>query len=365
VNSIDLEASLFHPGLAPGVQSNGPGRVPGVRSGAPERSPGSAPESPGVAPGQPESGTSSAARSSQEQDDDSIAAAGAPGRVALGVAYRGQNYHGWQSQADGNTVQDALEKALAAFIGLPRGEIVTTMCAGRTDAGVHALNQVVHFDAPVSREEFSWVRGTNRYLPEDIAVQWAQYVDPDFHARNGARGRKYAFLVRESAVRPALEAGLCGWVFRPLDLATMRDAAKALIGEHDFSSFRSSQCQALSPVKHMRRIDIARIGDYWRFDFEANAFLHHMVRNLMGALITIGTGAQPASYMADLLAERDRALAPPTFPAAGLYFLGPQYDPHLAIPQRTSAHDWLPRVPPELARPDEASPFVSGPAPRP
>ena len=314
---------------------------------------------PGLAPGQPESETPY----SPEQDDVADAAV-PPGRVALGIAYRGQNYHGWQSQPDGRTVQDKLEKALAEFVGLPRGAVVATVCAGRTDAGVHALNQVVHFDAPVAREIFSWVRGTNRYLPEDIAVQWAQNVEPGFHARNGARGRRYAFLVRESAVRPAIEAGMCGWVFRPLDIDAMREAVQALIGEHDFSSFRSSACQALSPVKEMRRIDIARIGDYWRFDFEASAFLHHMVRNLMGALIAIGNGNQPPAYMARLLAERDRALAPPTFPAAGLYFLGPQYDPHLAVPNRTAAHDWLPRVPPELARPDESHPFVSGSAPR-
>jgi tRNA pseudouridine38-40 synthase len=314
---------------------------------------------PGLTPGQPESETPN----SPEQDDAATAAV-PPGRVALGVAYRGQNYHGWQSQPDGKTVQDVLEKALAQFVGLPKGAVVATLCAGRTDTGVHALNQVVHFDAPVSREVFSWVRGTNRYLPEDIAVQWALNVEPDFHARNGARGRKYSFLVRESAVRPALEAGLCGWVFKALDIDAMRQAASALIGEHDFSAFRSSACQALSPVKEMRRIDINRIGDYWRFDFEASAFLHHMVRNLMGALVTIGNGSQPPTFMAELLAQRDRALAPPTFPAAGLYFLGPQYDPHLAIPRRTAAHDWLPRVPLELARPDEVHPFVSGPAPR-
>jgi tRNA pseudouridine38-40 synthase len=312
---------------------------------------------PGPAPGQPES----EAPNSPEQDA-AANAAGPPGRVALGIAYRGQNYHGWQSQPDGRTVQDKLEKALAEFVGLPRGEVVATLCAGRTDAGVHALNQVVHFDAPVTREIFSWVRGTNRYLPEDIAVQWAQNVEPDFHARFGARGREYAFLVRESAVRPAIEAGLCGWVFRPLDGDAMREAARALIGEHDFSSFRSSHCQALSPIKAMRRIAIDRIGDYWRFDFEASAFLHHMVRNLMGALVTVGSGQQPSDYMARLLGERNRALAPPTFPAAGLYFLGPRYDPHLAIPRRTAAHDWLPRVPPELARPDLARPFVSAPA---
>jgi tRNA pseudouridine38-40 synthase len=206
-----------------------------------------------------------------------------------------------------------------------------------------ALNQVVHFDAPVERDEFSWVRGTNRFLPEDIAVQWAQVVPPDFHARNAARGRRYAFLLRESPVRPAIEAGLCGWVFRPLDVAAMRESAQTLLGEHDFSSFRSSQCQALTPVKEVRRIDIAQIGDYWRFDFEASAFLHHMVRNIMGALVAIGSGNHPSSWMAELLAHRRRTLAPPTFPAAGLYFVGPRYDAHLAIPERTSATTGCPR----------------------
>jgi tRNA pseudouridine38-40 synthase len=277
-------------------------------------------------------------------------------RIALGVAYRGRNYNGWQSQPDGNTIQDKLESALAAFVGLARGSFVSTLCAGRTDAGVHALNQVVHFEAPVERDSFSWVRGTNRFLPEDIAVQWAQVVPPDFHARNGARGRRYAFLLRESPVRPAIEAGLCGWIFRPLDIEAMREAARSLLGEHDFSSFRSSQCQALTPVKHLRRIDIAQIGDYWRFDFEANAFLHHMVRNIMGALVAIGSGSHSTDWMAELLAHRRRTLAPPTFPAAGLYFLGPRYDAHLAIPERTCAHDWLPQVPPGHSRPDEGYP---------
>jgi tRNA pseudouridine38-40 synthase len=286
-------------------------------------------------------------------DDAAERTAHAPGRVALGIAYRGAAYHGWQSQPDGRTVQDRLERALASFIGLPEGEIVTTLCAGRTDAGVHALNQVVHFDAPVAREEFSWVRGTNRYLPPDIAVQWAQHVPADFHARNGARGRRYAYVLRESPVRPALESGLCGWMFRPLDADRMRHAADALLGEHDFSSFRSSQCQAATPVKVLREIAIARIGDYWRFDFEANAFLHHMVRNILGALVAIGAGVLEPDAMKDILAQRERTLAPPTFPPDGLYFVGPRYDAHLAIPERTCAHDWLPQVPPEHSRPDE------------
>lgn len=289
-------------------------------------------QTPGLAPGLPDSHTSSLPHGDELAGDSPTHDGQVPGRVALGIAYRGQDYHGWQSQPDGKTVQDALERALAQFIGLPKGEIITTLCAGRTDAGVHALNQVVHFDAPVVRDEFSWVRGTNRYLPEDIAVQWAQHVEPDFHARNGARGRRYAFLVRESAVRPAIEAGLCGWVFKPLDLGRMREAAAALIGEHDFSSFRSSQCQAPSPVKELRRIDIARIGDYWRFDFEASAFLHHMVRNLMGCLVAVGRGRYPAAWMADVLASRDRNQAAPTFMPDGLYLAQVGYPQEFAVP---------------------------------
>ena len=258
-------------------------------------------------------------------------------RIALGVSYRGQGYQGWQSQPNGNTVQDRLEAALAQFAGCP----LTTVCAGRTDAAVHGLNQVVHFDTEIARDPGSWVRGTNRYLPRDIAVQWCRIVTPQFHSRASARGRRYAYLLLESPVRPALEFGAAGWSFRGLDGAAMRAAARHLIGEHDFSAFRSAQCQAKSPVKTLRSIVVARHGAYWRFDFDASAFLHHMVRNVMGCLVAVGTGTRPAEWMAQILASRDRALAAPTFPADGLYFLGPYYDASLDIPTRTSAMDWL------------------------
>lgn len=259
-------------------------------------------------------------------------------RLALGISYRGSAYHGWQSQPSGRTVQDALELALSRFADVP----VSTVCAGRTDTGVHGLNQVVHLDAPVQREPFSWVRGTNRYLPADIAVQWCQAVGPDFHARNSATGRRYAYLLLESPVRPALNSGGVGWTFRPLDAQAMRRAATALIGEHDFSSFRSAECQAASPVKVLRRLDIAQHGAYWRFDFEASAFLHHMVRNLMGCLLAVGSGRRPAHWIEEVLAARSRAAAAPTFAADGLYFLGPQYEPRHGLPARTAAWDWLP-----------------------
>jgi len=235
-------------------------------------------------------------------------------------------------------VQDRLEQALERFATVPVG----TVCAGRTDTGVHALNQVVHFDAAVERDAFSWVRGTNRYLPDDIAVQWCQPVGARFHARNSARGRRYRYLLLESAVRPALESGLAGWVFRPLDGEAMRRAAALLIGQHDFSSFRAAECQAATPVKTLRALSLERRGAYWRFDFDADAFLHHMVRNIMGCLIAVGSGRQPPGWLAEVLAAKSRDAAAPTFAAAGLYFLGPYYDPAHGIPERTPAFDWLP-----------------------
>lgn len=259
-------------------------------------------------------------------------------KLALGVSYRGSTYLGWQSQPGGNTVQDRLEAALAKFADQP----LRTHCAGRTDAGVHALGQVVHIDTPIDRELFSWVRGTNRFLPDDIAVQWCQPVADSFHARNSAIGRRYAYVLRESPVRPAIESGLAGWSFRPLDGTAMQAAANLLLGEHDFSAFRSAECQARSPVKTMRSITIDRRGAYWRFDFEADAFLHHMVRNLMGCLIAVGSGSKNATWLAEVLAARERRLSAPTFMADGLYFVGPYYDPAHGIPERNAAIDWLP-----------------------
>lgn len=259
-------------------------------------------------------------------------------RLALGVSYRGQAYQGWQSQPSGKTVQDRLEAALTAFADRP----VATLCAGRTDAGVHALNQVVHLDVDVEREPFSWVRGTNRYLPHDIAVQWCQPVAETFHARYSAQGRRYAYLLLESPVRPALESGAVGWSFRPLDAAAMQAAAALLVGEHDFSAFRSAECQAASPVKQLRAIAVHRRGAYWRFEFDASAFLHHMVRNIMGCLLAVGSGSRSPDWLAEVLASKDRAQAAPTFAPDGLYFVGPYYDAAQAIPQRTPAMDWLP-----------------------
>jgi tRNA pseudouridine38-40 synthase len=260
-------------------------------------------------------------------------------RLALGISYRGGAYSGWQSQLDQPTVQGVLETALAQLTCEP----IRVVCAGRTDAGVHGLNQVVHLDAPVQRPLSAWVRGTNAYLPTDVSVQWCHPVSSQFHARNSAHGRRYTYILLQSPTRPALESGLVGWVFQPLAIQAMREGAQALLGEHDFSAFRSSQCQARSPIKTLRRLDIERIGAYWRFDFDGSAFLHHMVRNIMGCLLFIGMGRQPASWMQHVLACGSRDQAAPTFCASGLYFAGPYYDPVWNLPTHTLAMDWLPQ----------------------
>ncbi len=263
-------------------------------------------------------------------------------RLALGVSYNGQGYEGWQSQSSGRTVQDKLEGALSAFTTTP----IRVVCAGRTDAGVHGVMQVVHFDTPLSRDLASWVHGTNAFLPADIAVQWAREVPDDFHARFSAIARRYAYVLLESPVRPSVEAGRVGWAYRTLDAEPMRRAAGYLLGEHDFTSFRASSCQAKSPVKTLQRIEITSRGTgptrYWRFEFEANAFLHHMIRNLMGALLPIGQGLKTPEWMAEVLAARSRAAAAPTFSPDGLYFLGPVYEEKWGLPAQGAAYDWLP-----------------------
>ena len=262
--------------------------------------------------------------------------------MALGISYSGSAYEGWQSQLSGKTVQDKLELALSRFSVQP----VRTRCAGRTDAGVHALMQVAHFDTTLQRDAASWVRGTNAFLPRDIAVQWAQAVADEFHSRASAIARRYAYVVLESPVRPSVEAGRVGWIYRPLNGTAMRQAAVHLLGEHDFSSFRAAQCQARSPIKTMNRIEISQRGGpgshYWRFEFEANAFLHHMIRNIMGCLLAVGQGKNSPEWLAEVVAARRRDAAAPTFPPDGLYFLGPVYDERHGLPTRTAAYDWLP-----------------------
>jgi len=251
-------------------------------------------------------------------------------RIALGLEYDGAGFHGWQSQPEGNTIQDVLESAL----GEVAGGAVRVACAGRTDAGVHALAQVAHFDSAVARPDSAWVRGTNAHLPPQVAVRWAQPVDAEFHARFSARSRSYRYLLHNHPVRPALEHGRVGWYHHGLDVATMHGAAQRLLGEHDFTAFRASQCQAKSPVKTLHRADVFRQGDMVVFDFCANAFLHHMVRNLVGALVAVGHGKNSPDWISELLAARDRSRAAPTFSPAGLYFAGVEYESRWQLPDR-------------------------------
>ncbi len=244
-------------------------------------------------------------------------------RIALGLEYEGSGFCGWQSQAGGGAVQDALESALSSVADTP----TRVVCAGRTDAGVHAIGQVVHFDTDAVRPDTAWVRGVNSHLPASIAVRWAQPVPKDFHARFSARGRRYRYLLLNRPERPGLLAKRVGWFHHPLDVDAMLAAAGLLLGEHDFSAFRSIECQAKTPVKTLRRADVARHGDLLVFNFEASAFLHHMVRNIVGALVYVGKGAHSPEWLGELLAGRDRARAAPTFEACGLYFAGVDYDP--------------------------------------
>ncbi|GIZ52410.1 tRNA pseudouridine synthase A [Noviherbaspirillum aridicola] len=259
------------------------------------------------------------------------------------MQYDGSSWRGWQTQPGGGTVQDTLEAALQRFALTP----VATTCAGRTDAGVHALEQVVHFDTALDREMFSWVRGVNAFLPPSIAVRWATGVPgggDGFHARFSATSRTYHYVLYNHPVRSPLLSGKAGWVFRPLDIERMRAAAAHLIGTHDFSAFRAAECQAKSPVKQMHSIELARQGDIIVITLTASAFLHHMVRNIVGSLIVVGNGNQPPEWIAAILAGRDRSQAAPTFMPDGLYLGRIGYAGTWGLPQEQPAmFPWLQR----------------------
>ncbi len=243
-------------------------------------------------------------------------------RIALGIEYNGSEYFGWQSQSGGHTVQDTLEQALQVLAG----HYVRVAAAGRTDTGVHALCQVVHFDTLTARPISAWVRGVNAHLPVSVRVIWAKVVDDSFHARFDAIARSYQYVLMNQAVAPAIMAGRAGWFHLPLDVSAMQVAANYLRGEHDFSAFRAADCQAKSPIKTMHQASINEIGTRIEFNFTANAFLHHQVRNMVGALIYIGKGKYAPEYMLELLQSRDRTKSPPTFSPDGLYLVGVKYD---------------------------------------
>ena len=253
-------------------------------------------------------------------------------RIALGIEYDGSGFHGWQRQSDRDTIQGSLENA----VGKIAGHSITVVAAGRTDAGVHALQQVAHFDTSTNRPHQAWVRGVNSHLPNSIVIRWAMPVDVDFHARFAAISRSYRYVIFNSPVRPALQHGRVGWFHRRLDVDAINAGLSHLIGEHDFSSFRSSECQAKSPVKTFHEAVASRHNDYIVLNFRAGGFLHHMVRNIIGSVLRVGQGKEPPEWIGTLLAARDRAIAAPTFAADGLYFVDAEYDARWQLPQQAS-----------------------------
>lgn len=249
-------------------------------------------------------------------------------RIALGLEYDGAAFCGWQTQPGGCGVQDHLQQALGRFAAAP----TQVTAAGRTDTGVHATAQVVHFDTEASRETSSWVRGTNAGLDRAARVLWAAPVDAGFHARYSALSRTYRYLLLDQPVAPAVLRGRIGWYHRPLDVAAMQRAIATLVGEHDFSAFRDAECQARSPVRVLHEAAVVRRGILVDFRFRANAFLHHMIRNLVGSLVYVGAGRQGPDWIAQLLAGRDRRAAAPTFSPEGLYLAAVEYDASFGLP---------------------------------
>ena len=249
-------------------------------------------------------------------------------RIALGIEYDGTDFFGWQRLSHGRTVQGVVEEALSFVAAHP----VDVTCAGRTDAGVHAQCQIVHFDSDAERSSRAWALGANSRLPHDVAVLWAQPVADDFHARFGARARRYRYTILNRPIRPALSARFVTWERARLDVERMHQAAQALIGEHDFSAFRTVACQARTPMRNVHEIVVARDGDVVTIEIQANAFLHHMVRNIVGSLLPVGRGERDVEWPAALLQGRDRSVAGPTAPATGLSLLAPRYPASDGLP---------------------------------
>jgi tRNA pseudouridine38-40 synthase len=249
-------------------------------------------------------------------------------RIAVGIEYDGSGLAGWQQQEQAPSIQRLVHQALARVCDHP----VEVTAAGRTDAGVHARGQVAHFDSAAARSERALVLGANTHLPAGIALRWARYVPEHFHARYSAQARTYRYCILNRAVRSALAAGRAAFVHRPLDVEAMREATGALVGSHDFSSFRAAECQARSAVRDVAALRVQRCGDFVLLEVTANAFLHHMVRNIAGLLIHIGLGEAPPAHASEVLAARDRRVAPATAPAAGLYFWRVHYPAVFGLP---------------------------------
>lgn len=249
-------------------------------------------------------------------------------RIAAGVEYDGSGFAGWQVQREGRTVQACVEQALGRVADHP----VQVVCAGRTDAGVHATGQVIHFDTEAARSDRSWVLGANTHLPGDVCLTWARPVPEDFHARFSARARRYRYVILDRWVRPALLRGRATWCHYPLDVERMQMATRHLLGEHDFSTFRALGCQAKSPVRTIHEIAVTREGEFVYLDVRANAFLHHMVRNIAGVLLAVGKGEQAPDWVPELLAHRDRTKGGVTAPPDGLYFVQVYYESQFDVP---------------------------------
>lgn len=254
-------------------------------------------------------------------------------KIALGIEYDGSFWHGWQTQPEGQTVQDQLEQAITRFLDQP----TSTVCAGRTDSGVHALGQIVHLNTDKEREIHAWIRGINTYLPESIVVRWAQPVAQEFHARFSASQRHYEYWIYWNPIRSALLARRTAWVYVPLDIDLMRKGAQIFLGTHDFSAFRSSECQARSPVRTLTQLQIDAGSSFIRLRFSADAFLHHMVRNIVGSLVYLGMKRQSISWLNEVLTSKDRTQAAPTFPPSGLYLTRVEYPSCFALPDQTSS----------------------------
>ena len=250
-------------------------------------------------------------------------------RIALGIEYDGSPYSGWQIQDGTATVQGLVEKALSKVANHP----VRVICAGRTDTGVHGVGQVVHFDTTSERSEYSWTRGANANLPDSISVTWAKPVSEKFHARFAARRRHYRYVIFNRPIRPGYLSKYVVWEYRPLEVDRMQEAAKYLLGENDFSSYRALACQAKSPIRTIYRLDVTRKGQFVYLDLEANAFLHHMVRNIAGVLMAVGSGEKEPTWVKEVLDYKDRTLGGITAPPGGLYFMRIEYDHDFNIPK--------------------------------
>ncbi len=258
-------------------------------------------------------------------------------KIALNISYSGANYHGWQRQQKVVSIQAKLEEALSRVAASP----IQLYCAGRTDAGVHATRQVVHFETDSPREIDAWVLGTNSNLPDDIVVNWAAEVNEEFHARFSATARRYWYIIHNDKSRPAILAKHITWHYHTLNVPLMQEAASHLLGKQDFSSFRAAQCQSKTATRTVHYVSVKRFGERVILDICANAFLHHMVRNIVGSLLRVGEGRQPSEWIEEILQAKNRQLAAPTAPADGLYLVGVDYPEEFKLPGQHGIGPWF------------------------